>query len=179
MNDPEEFLNLRIRTVPDAALQQRLRGETTRVLRRRRRAKQVGYGAALVLCYAAGLATMRLWIPKLPVAVPLEIVESAPVPAAVQVVASVPLENDPDVPAVVIERVAAAAHADRRAQLYHRAGDRYLENDNDLSSALRCYSLALDYTTESDLAIMPDDNWLLMNLKKARQEEKRHAQANS
>jgi hypothetical protein len=78
------------------------------------------------------------------------------------------------VPALVREWQ-AAENPDKRAILFRQAGDRYVAEGSDWESALRCYSGALNAGTEADLAISPDDNWLLMALKDARQKEKRHA----
>jgi hypothetical protein len=75
--------------------------------------------------------------------------------------------------------VAALASEDQRPVLFRRAGDRYLENDHDVKSALRCYARALETSSDQDLTISADDSWLLIALKKARQEEKTHAKTRS
>jgi hypothetical protein len=56
--------------------------------------------------------------------------------------------------------------------LYRRAADRYLEEEGDVGSAVRCYGRALDEGGGRDLAIAPGDSWLLMVIKNARQKEK-------
>ncbi len=58
-----------------------------------------------------------------------------------------------------------------RAAAYFLAGNKYLEASNDLESALRCYSQALDACTEAELEIAPEDNWLVVSLKNARRKE--------
>jgi hypothetical protein len=63
---------------------------------------------------------------------------------------------------------------ERRADLFRRAGDRYLKDENDLRSAVRCYKHALDAGSDEDLRITSQDNWLLVSLKNARQEERHH-----
>ena len=88
--------------------------------------------------------------------------------------ALLPIDQDPEVSASLLERVAGLSK-DNRARLYRRAGDRYLD-DGDMQAALRCYAHALDTSKAEELAISEDDNWLLMQLKKARLEEKNHAQ---
>src|SRR5437763_12894465 len=50
----------------DETWRQDLLRQTSRVLRRRRRWKRVGFVATLAACYVAGLATMRLWVPPMP-----------------------------------------------------------------------------------------------------------------
>jgi hypothetical protein len=65
----------------------------------------------------------------------------------------------------------AQASVENRGLLYRRAGDRYLA-DGDLKSAVHCYGRFLDAASEQDGIVSKDDNWLLMHLKTARQEEK-------
>src|SRR5262249_51373641 len=56
--------------------------------------------------------------------------------------------------------------------LYFRAGDLYLEKQNDYESALRCYSQALHYCQAPQLELNPNDNWLVMALKRDYRKEK-------
>jgi hypothetical protein len=56
-----------------------------------------------------------------------------------------------------------------RAELYRQAGDRYLEESNDVGSALRCYRAALAVSPARDLTISTKDNWVLMVAKQERQ----------
>src|SRR4029077_16110424 len=58
--------------------------------------------------------------------------------------------------------------------LFRLAGDKFFQ-DNDLESATRCYRGALKGVSDQDLKISLNDNWLLMSLKQAKQEEKRYA----
>jgi hypothetical protein len=62
-----------------------------------------------------------------------------------------------------------------RSERYRRAGDRYLTDENDPLSALRCYGNALDAGSEGDLTISTSDNWLLMAIKSAREKEQSDA----
>jgi hypothetical protein len=150
------------------------------VLRRRRRLKRIGLVVALAACYLAGLATMRLWLapPVTANAPPAqnapEVAKETPPRPAPGPAAQSP-EDNPHLPADVLERLGELAAREKQAELFRRAGDRYLEGDN-LPSALRCYRLALDCGSEKDLAIAAEDSWLLMSLKDARQKEKRYAQ---
>jgi hypothetical protein len=162
--------------------------DTKRVLRRRRRLKQAGWVAALAACYFAGLGSSRIGSPRFAPHVleaqnradtrSPDAVSSPHAPVTVITQASVPLDDDPDVPAIVFERIAAAADVARRSLLFRRAGDRYLDG-SDEDAAIRCYRRALDNAPERDLAISPDDNWLLIALKKARQEGKSHVDRSS
>jgi hypothetical protein len=74
-------------------------------------------------------------------------------------------------PALALEWQAAES-LELQPATYREAGDRYLRDENDLASAVRCYANALDSTSENDLAVRADDSWLLMALKQARRKEK-------
>ena len=62
-----------------------------------------------------------------------------------------------------------------QSELYRQAGDRYLTEDADPASALRCYSQSLNNASDKDLAISANDDYLLMLVKNARLREKDHA----
>jgi hypothetical protein len=59
------------------------------------------------------------------------------------------------------------------------AGDRYLNEAGDPEAALRCYRRALDAASDEQTRFSPDDNWLVMALKNAREKEARHANHDS
>ena len=59
----------------------------------------------------------------------------------------------------------------QRVRLYFLAGNLYLDKHDDYASAVRCYSQALDYCDTRDMEINPDDNWLVMALKRDRRKE--------
>ena len=157
----------------DDTLRRRLLERTTRALRRRRRFRVVAWAAALAACYAAGLLTM-FWLVSSRVQVvtvqgpppPAPAPTPAPPPAALPPPAAAPAS------AVALE---LKAFDDRRPDLYRQAGDRYLHDDADPESALRCYTQALNGASDKDLAISPDDDYLLMVVKEARQKEKNDA----
>ena len=65
-----------------------------------------------------------------------------------------------------------AADDSQRVRLYFQAGDLYLANHDDYESALRCYRQALHYCDARDLNFNPDDNWLVMALKRDHRKEK-------
>jgi hypothetical protein len=67
--------------------------------------------------------------------------------------------------AVAMEWKAFDAPAAEKAALYVQAGDRYVEDSQDLASALRCYGQAVKTAPAEALTIDPDDNWLVMALK--------------
>jgi hypothetical protein len=151
--------------------------QTTRVLRRRRQLRQCGYAALLGVCYLAGMATVRFWpqpvpSPNLPVsAVPEPNPAKPPLPPGPIIVQAPAIDSHLSAPA--LERLGEIAAADQRAVHFFRAGDRY-EKAGDMAAALRCYKLALDAGTESDLAVAESDSYLLMALKTARKKEKLH-----
>jgi hypothetical protein len=61
------------------------------------------------------------------------------------------------------------------AELYRQAGERYLRDEADPLSAVRCSRQALNTGGPNALAVSADDDWLLMALKDARQREKENA----
>jgi hypothetical protein len=145
----------------DSAIEQTVFARTARVLARRRLARRLAYVAGLAACYAAGLLTMRLAAPPA-------------VGGAVVVVPAPPVAPAPPRDSA-LAREERAAEDDRRAELYRQAGDQYLADHGDVRSALRCYGRSLDAGAE--LTLRPDDHWLLMAIKDARQKENRHAKA--
>jgi hypothetical protein len=171
--DPLDSM-LRPPSAPDnQALQRAVYGQTRRLLRRRRRLRQIAYAAALAASFAAGLLVMRLLTPQsAPAPVPqperaVKLPEKAPPPEK-QPLSSV------DESALAMEWDAFDS-SEHRSERYQQAGDHYLNEEFDPQSALRCYRHALDNGTKQDLAISPSDNWLLMVIKDARQKEINHA----
>jgi hypothetical protein len=171
MNDPlEEFLTARPTPSAGGGLRANLLLQTTRLLRRRRRWRRLGFLAALAACYLAGLVTMRL-LPAAPGAdqpladgpAPPAEGKKSPAPSAVVEVTKNPVD---------LERQ-ALKDQEKRAQLYRQAGDRYTQ-ESDWESALRCYSNSLNVASAEDLTISVNDDWLLMAIKDARQKEKTH-----
>jgi hypothetical protein len=150
-----------------------------RRLRRRRWWQRAAVAAALAACYLAGFGTARL----------------APEPAPDQ---STVQFRDELLPLDVAirrfkQKFGAAASApvspreqewqaldspEQRPEAYREAGDRYVAEEGDYQSAVRCYREALDAGSDKDLAVAPEDNWLLIALKDARQKEKRYANRN-
>lgn len=151
------------------ALRQAVYSQTRRVLRRRRRVRQFAYAAALLVSFAAGVLAMRA------------VLRPAPDLPARNASKAAPRDNPPDnLPpdeSALAREWEAFDSAEHRGERYRQAGDRYLKDENDLQSALRCYSNTLDSGTEKDLAISTDDTWLLMAIKGARQKEKSHAKS--
>jgi hypothetical protein len=170
MSDPEGWLARTPAPPQGEAFRQELFRRTAGVLRRRRWMRRAGVALALAACYAAGVLAPPPAVPHMD--------RSADF-ARGDPEATVPLPAE--APAVAKDRSALALEwqaldsTDGRAELFRKAGDRYLEEWGDVPSALRCYRSALD----AGDTIGPDDSWLLMALKQAKQKEKRDANTDS
>jgi hypothetical protein len=132
---------------------------TVRALRRGRAWRRLGRVGALAACYAAGFLTA--WGlssgPEGPPP-PGATTHSAPSDVSVTGQGALALE----------ER--AREGEEGRSELYRRAGDHYLA-EADPEGAMRCYARALDAGTPEERSIAPEDSWLLMAIKHARQRE--------
>jgi hypothetical protein len=53
------------------------------------------------------------------------------------------------------------------AQLYRLAGDRFLDQGNDIRSAMRCYRQHLQLLDDRGRAVTTSDSWLLISMKQA------------
>ena len=84
-------------------------------------------------------------------------------------------EEPPRLPAPVLEQLGELASREKQADFFRLAGARHVAEGGDLQAALRCYRQSLDAGSEEDLAVKPEDDWLLMALKDARKKEKQHA----
>ncbi len=157
---------------PDAdVLRQRVYARTRRVLRRRRFLRQLAYSAGLAASFAAGLLVMHVAMRPAPT---LDVQAHSANKDEPQPPVSPP--TPPAEAPALAQEWRAFDSSDQRGELYRRAGDRYLTEENDPLSALRCYTNALDNGSEQDRAISADDNWLLMAIKDARQKENKHAE---
>ncbi len=149
-------------------------------MRRGRRLRVAVWAAALAACYVAGVLTMFWLAPRR-----VEVVRVQAPPAAAPAPASQsqptpPTPAPPAAPASAVALEWKAFDADKpRPDLYRQAGDRYLQEDADPASALRCYGQSLNGASDKDLAISPDDDYLLMVVKEARLKEKDHAKRGS
>lgn len=135
-----------------------------RLARRMRMATRVGI---CVLCFVAGALTMLLRPTTAPQTAYVEVIVEAPAKGEI---APRPVEIAPSPVAMELaaEQTMEKAEAARR---FREAGDRYLRDAADLQSALRCYRYFLDGAAAGDLAVSPDDSWLLTSLKRARAQE--------
>lgn len=154
----------------DDALRRGLLEQTTRVLRRRRRLHIVALAAALAACFLAGALTVYCFGPRQTERV--VVVEKSPVP---ETPTPVPPPAPPAPASAVALEWKAFDAVKPRPDLYRQAADRYLHEDADPASAVRCYGQSLNGASDKDLAISPDDDYLLMLVKEARQKEKSDA----
>jgi hypothetical protein len=169
------FFDARCAGPGDPRLRQAVLEQTVRVLRRRRRLRRLGQLAALAACYLAGLLTTRLGTPAPQPTGPIEIARgAAEIPERI-LPPAVSAPPDGDEPAIVLEQRGARAPRHERAALYRRAGDRYLDVESNPQAAVRCYTLALETASESELAVAAEDNWLLIAVKDSKLREIRHA----
>ncbi len=155
----EALLDAR-RPVPDDGFRRNLLGQTTGVVRRRRTVRRAVFSVALAGCYLAGIATTQLWqLPAEPGGggVAVDSVDRQGKSAAERDI----VKDYPLVPANFAN--------------IRRVSDRYLNEEGDLTHAVRCYGQALDRATPEELATLSDeDSWLLRAIKLARIEEAKH-----
>jgi hypothetical protein len=174
-SDPvDEFLREGISVPYDVPFRDVLLRQTSRVLWRRRWRRRLVHAGAIAASFLLGAACMQLWSPATPAERPAAIHSQAQAPApTVQ-----PKEQTPEVAlgiAAVVKEWKAFDDRKQQRELYRQAGDLYFYTNQDYESALRCYTQALDAASDQDLAVSPDDNWLLIALKEARLKEKNDA----
>jgi len=139
------------RTVPDDGLRQSLLGQTSGVVRRRRQARRALFWAALAGCYLAGVATTQLW--ELPAK-----------PGAPEV--AVQAEDRQTESPSDREIAESFALVPANFENIRRVSDRYLNEEGDMASALRCYGQALDRATPQERTVLSEeDSWLLKAIK--------------
>jgi len=160
--DPMDQYLAVIPVAPSSAeLKEQILAKTIRVIRQRRWSRRLAVAAAMAACYAAGVLTM--WSAPRHADVPTTSpIADAPRPLS----QPEPSRSTPTLSPVQLEWQAI----DQRhggADLYREAGDRYLNEAQDVESALRCYRNALARGGKEALAISPDDSWLLVALKSA------------
>jgi hypothetical protein len=131
--------------------------------RRRQRERIAACVAALLVLTALALrAGWHFWEGEQPTP-PVPVAKERPKPAApnkapqkVATTWKTPLDQ---------EWAAFDAEPPEQAHLYFQTGDRYLDEYQDIESALRCYHQALLCCDARDLAFNPNDNWLVLALK--------------
>jgi hypothetical protein len=161
-DDWDEALLAPAAPAPDAALQERLRRQTARLVRRRRWLRYSVRAAVLAVCYLAGLGSASLLSPT----------PAPPPTVAATVVELVPASS---APAELLEHQAALAPREKQAELFRQASNRYAAQ-GDWQAAFAASREALDAGAAENADISETDNFVLMALKADRQKkEKRHA----
>jgi hypothetical protein len=150
---------------PTSGLKERILAKTTRVIRKRRWFRRLAVAAAMAACYVAGVLTVWPAARHVDMARHADAATSAPIAAAPRPAPQpLPTRSAPAVSPVQLEWQ-AIDQGHGGADLYRQAGDRYLNEAQDVESALRCYRNALARGGTEALAISPDDSWLLVALK--------------
>lgn len=169
MNEPvDQFLGADFSGPAPPRLRQAVLAATARVVRRRRYRRYLAWGGLLAATFLAGMLTKGFWQAPEQASTPAQ-----PPPLRQEVAVVAAQETEP--PSLVELEWRAFDSQANRATLFFEVGQRYFEEQQDLDAALRCYRQALDAAPLQDLEIRPDDNWLVMALKEARQKEKNDA----
>lgn len=152
-----------------AALRKRLLRDTSHVVRGHRRRKQALRTAGWGLAYVAGVLSAWFGLRQFTSdATPNQAiaVQQPPSPPVKESNAKPPKQKRVT-PEQLRARVAGASRTDQ-IEFLRRAGDLYLNERNDLRSAVTCYQQVLELAeTPEQLAVLPDDSWLLAELKNA------------
>jgi hypothetical protein len=151
--------------VENPSLRESLLQRTSVHLWRRRRLRVAAKLGLLAACFMAGMGTMALFhsererIVVVTEIAPPSKAEALPAPAR-------PLT--PEQIEMQAELTTAKAESARR---FREAGDRFLSDEGNYASAIRCYRNFLDEADAADLVNAPSDTWLLASLKNARTKE--------
>src|SRR5262245_59573342 len=154
---------------PSSKLRETVLARTSSVIRTRRRLKRLGTLAALAGCYLAGVLSMSVWRASAG-QLPRDSVPSGELASQVQhksdSLPTRPLirpEDDGVITGPSAQRTFTQPSPYDRLR---RAGDRPLEDDNDIAAAARTYRRALKLASPTERDIVPDkDTWLLMAMK--------------
>lgn len=149
----------------DLTLRAALREQTSRVIRRLRWRRRLGYAAAAALFFVAGMGVMA-WLRPLP--------EQHQEPPHAKVDAPRKEADKHEKPAPGpgdLEKKLPELPPSRKAEVLLVAGHKYLHEANDYDAALRLYQRGLDTADSRLLDVSPEDDWLMMALKLDRQKE--------
>ena len=176
---------------PDPVLREAIFAQTRGVLRRRRWVRRGTWAAAFAACYAIGVLSGLAWQParannQLAVEPREEVETDRPASAEKSGLApdSSPALPEPprqeptysqDVPQNNIAQSEPSDPSLTTFEKLRRAGDRQLNGRGNLQGAIGCYRRALDCASDDELQIVPErDSWLLIPLKEARLETRKH-----
>jgi hypothetical protein len=179
----ENFLQAPPSLAPEPAIRDSLLKQSAAMLRQPRgwRHRLVGAGIAASILVAIAFAYFAVRLGNVGESPKKDLVERGNErPPLKETPKPQPPPEEPKPPAAVVQvnpvelewTAFDAADDQQRVSLYFQAGDLYLEKQNDYESAVRCYSQALDYCKAHELAFNPNDNWLVMALKRDHRKEK-------
>jgi len=173
MNDPiDQFLQTDFTGSDPSRVREAALAQTTRLLGRRRLKRRLAWAGALAACFIAGMATMMFLQSREPSQPQALAPQKEDLQARQPPKKASPITKQ-EAPLSVIDMEWRAFDArENRAALFFEVARRYLEEEKDYESALRCYRQALDASPKEDLAIRPEDNWFVMALKESRLKEK-------
>jgi hypothetical protein len=157
-------------------LKGQLLDQTLALLPASRRWRRLASAAALAACFALGMMTMWLIRPGPPAEGRPAMAHQSPTGDKSTPADAKRLEKGPDT--ALAKEWQAFDSKQRRADLFVQAGDQYLQEGDDVDSALRCYRQGLASASPQQLTVQSTDNWLVMALKTARRKEINHAQDN-
>ena len=162
--------------------------QTCGVLRRRRLLRRMTRIAAFVACWIFGVFSVLAW----QAVQRHQQIAELPADRAIETKSSLPAEKDPAPSDTMIsppETDRSESDSISRSESsgplttfekMRRAGDRQLNELGNLRGAIGCYRRALDFASDNDLQIVPErDSWLLIPLKEARLESRKHVHKRS
>jgi hypothetical protein len=171
MNDPlEEMLRPTSHEESYTALRQELLGRTLALVPSHRSRRMLAVAASLAACFLLGMLAMGLLRVFGAAREAPAVADGEPPPKALPPPAAPPKRVSNPSTALTKEWEAFDSK-DRRVERFVRAGNQYLQEQEDIGSALRCYRQAVAAAAPADLVVQPEDNWLVMALKTARRKE--------
>ena len=136
---------------------------THRTIRRPVRLRWLGRGLFTVACLAVGYG---LGFVSAPTKIVVIVVDS---PVPILEVPPQPIPTEPATPEPTAAQLELQAELSDNPQevaaLFRKAGDKYLNVDRDYPRATRSYRMYLQALHEPNPPLLPDDSWLLANLK--------------
>jgi hypothetical protein len=183
MNEPlpeplEDFLNHPPSLAQDRATRDSILQKMSRQLQQARRPRwpmALAGAAAIALAFGSAYYVYVLRTMPVPEPQPRFVKEKDPTPDDTPVAPPEPkliLVKSIPHPRELENRAFDVEDESTRVRLYFQAGDQYLDRFEDVQSALRCYQQAIFFCDANDLEISPNDNWLVMALKRDQRKEK-------
>jgi hypothetical protein len=164
--------------LPDDRRREAIFQQTRGVLWRRRLARRSAWVAALAACYIVGGLSVLAWqsAQRNTLDAPQAGTNETKLPDLPAEEKRPPMpEPAPAEPMETVDPIEPGSLALTTFEKLRRAGDRQLNERGNLQGAIGCYRRALDFASDNDLQIASDrDSWLLISLKQARLETRKH-----